>query len=205
MNTPSIRINLLDWRAAEQEAKRRRFITGLVLAALVTILVVGILPVLYYNHRIDAQQARNHYLETQITKAERQLTEIKTLKKTRADLVHRMKIIADLQRSRSAIVHYFDQLVATVPDGLYLTGLDQKGDTTTLNGIATSNARVSEYMTNLDASPWFDNPRLIVIRRDDNGSTRRAVFTLQVDSRNPDMPAADESQTTAAARSGSDR
>lgn len=199
MSAAPIRINLLDWRAAEQEAKRRRFITELVLAALVTILVVGILPVLYYDHRIAEQQARNQYLETQIAAADRQLTEIKSLKKTRDDLTHRMRIISDLQRSRSAIVHYFDQLVATVPDGLYLTSLRQKGDTTTLDGIATSNARVSEYMTNLDASPWFAHPRLIVIKRDDNGGTRRAVFTLEVDSENPDAPSTDDSQTTAAA------
>lgn len=202
MNTPAIRINLLDWRSAEQEAKRRRFIIGLVLAALITIVVVGILPVLYYNHRIANQQSRNQYLETQIARAESQLTEIKSLKKTRDDLIHRMQIIANLQRSRSSIVHYFDQLVATMPDGLYLTGLDQHGDTTTLDGVATSNARVSEYMNNLDASPWFADPRLIVIKRDDNGGTRRAVFTLEVDSDTPQSSAPDDSQPVQAADTG---
>lgn len=202
MNTPAVRINLLDWRAAEQESKRRRFIIGLVLAALITIVVVGILPVLYYNHRIAEQQSRNEYLTTQITAAEAQLTEIQSLKKTRDDLIHRMKIIADLQRSRSSIVHYFDQLVATVPDGLYLTGINQQGDTTTLDGVATSNARVSEYMNNLDASPWFTEPRLIVIKRDDNGGTRRAVFTLKVDSDTPQTPSPDDGQPAQTADTG---
>lgn len=193
-----IRINLLDWRAAAREAKRKRFLTQLVGAALVTVLVVGILPVLYYNQLIAAQQSRNQYLQDQISAADKKLTEIRSLKKTRDDLVNRMTVISGLQRSRSAIVHYFDQIVATVPDGLYLTSLKQQGRTTTLDGVAESNARVSQYMTNLDASSWFANPRLIVIKRDDRGATRRADFTLEIDSENPNAPAADDPDTTVA-------
>ena len=185
MSATAVRINLLDWRATERERQRRRFLTELVAAALVTVLVVGILPVLYYDHLITSQQTRNQYLESQIQAVDTQLGEIKSLKKTRDDLTHRMAIIAQLQQSRAAIVHYFDQLAATVPDGLYLTHLSQRGDTTTLDGVAESNARVSEYMTNLDASPWFTNPRLVVIKRNDDGRTRHADFTLEVDSTAP--------------------
>lgn len=184
--TLAIRINLLDWRAEQREYKRKRFIAQLVGAAIITIVVVGVLPVIYYDHLIDAQQARNHYLQQQIATADKQLAEIRALKKTRKDLVNRMQVIGKLQRSRSAIVHYFDQLSATIPDGVYLTGLDENGDTTTLDGVAESNARVSQYMTNLDQSAWFTNPRLIVIKRDDSNGQRRADFTLKVDSSSPD-------------------
>ncbi|AWN14665.1 PilN domain-containing protein [Salinisphaera sp. LB1] len=185
--TLAVRINLLDWRAEQREYKRKRFIAQLVGAAVATVIVVGILPVIYYDHLIDAQQARNHYLQQQIATADKQLAEIRELKKTREDLINRMQVIGELQRSRSAIVHYFDQLTATIPDGVYLTGLDEKGTTTTLDGVAESNARVSEYMTNLDNSPWFTNPRLIVIKRDDSHGKRRADFTLKVDSTSPDQ------------------
>ncbi|WP_423823157.1 PilN domain-containing protein [Salinisphaera sp. SPP-AMP-43] len=182
----ALRINLLDWRAAEREYKRKRFIAQLVGAAIATIVVVGVLPVLYYGHLLDAQQTRNRYLQQQISKAEQHLTEIRELKQTRQNLVNRMQVIGELQHSRSAIVHYFDQLAASVPDGVYLISLDQNGDTTTLDGVAESNARVSQYMTNLDQSPWFTNPRLIVIKRDDRNGRRRADFTLKVDSSSPD-------------------
>lgn len=197
----ALRINLLDWRAAEREYKRKRFIAQLVGAAIATIVVVGVLPVLYYDHLIDAQQTRNRYLQQQIDQAEQHLTEIRTLKQTRQNLINRMQVIGELQHSRSAIVHYFDQLAASIPDGLYLTSLDQNGDTTTLDGVAESNARVSQYMTNLDQSPWFTNPRLIVIKRDDSNGQRRADFTLKVDSTSPKAPAAES--TTAANRRSS--
>lgn len=187
----AVRINLLDWRAEQREYNRKRFIAQLIGVAMATIVVVGILPMIYYDHLIDAQQARNSYLQQQIATADKQLAEIRQLKKTREDLINRMQVIGELQHSRSAIVHYFDQLTATIPDGVYLTGLDENGDTTTLDGVAESNARVSQYMTNLDNSPWFTNPRLIVIKRDDSNGQRRADFTLKVDSTSPNKKNAD--------------
>ncbi|RJS94303.1 PilN domain-containing protein [Salinisphaera sp. Q1T1-3] len=189
----AIRINLLDWRAEAREAKRRRFIALLIGAAAATTLIVGVLPVVYYGHQLASQQSRNDYLTAQIDSANRKLTEIKQLKATREALVNRMQIIGELQQSRSSIVHYFDALAGTMPEGVYLTGLTQQDNTTTLNGIAESNARVSQYMTNLDDSPWFDNPRLIVITRDDSTAQPRADFTLRVDSRNPAASSATDS------------
>jgi type IV pilus assembly protein PilN len=193
-------INLLDWRAAEREARRRRFLSALAGPALATMVLVGLLPMLYYNHLIAAQTVRNNYLQRQIATANHQLGEIRALKKTRAQLIDRMRVIETLQRSRAAIVHYFDQLVATIPDGVYLTALTQKGKTTTLEGVADANARVSQYMVNLDASRWFTNPRLIVIQRTKRGGHRYANFTLKVDSINPNAPETAAAKTTAGSR-----
>jgi len=198
MSSNLIRINLLDWRAAAREAKRKRFLTLLVAAALASVILVGVIPMLYYNHLIDAQQSRNRYLQEQIATADKQLVEIRALQKTRESLINRMRIIEQLQQSRSSIVHYFDQLVATLPKGVYLTGLTQKGNTTTLDGVAQSNARVSDYMVNLDDSAWFADPRLIVIKSSDNGPQRFADFTLTVTSTNPNAPPPDDTLTTAA-------
>lgn len=200
-HTLAVRINLLDWRAEQREYKRKRFIAQLIGAALVTIVVIGVLPMLYYDHLLDAQQARNRYLQDQIATVDKQLAEIHELKATREDLVNRMQVIGELQKSRATIVHYFDQLAATIPDGVHLTGLAENDTTTTLDGVAESNARVSQYMTNLDHSPWFTNPRLIVIKRDDQDGVRHADFTLEVDSTSPDRAHAgtptNESSSTA--------
>jgi len=74
-----------------------------------------------------------------------------------------MNVIQSLQRSRPQIVHIFDEMVRTVPDGLYLTAAELRGTTLTLRGVAQSNARVSDYMRRLEASDWFKDPRLEVI------------------------------------------
>ncbi|MBS64101.1 PilN domain-containing protein [Salinisphaera sp.] len=184
-----IRINLLDWRAAARERRRKQFLGALAFAALASLMLVIVLPTLYYGHLTEIQQSRNRYLEEQIAIADRQIVEIRALQKTRESLITRMRIIEQLQQSRSGIVHYFDELVDTIPNGVYLTALAQKGNVTNLDGVAESNARVSDYMVNFDDSDWFTDPRLIVIKSSENGPQRYADFTLNVRGDSPQKKA----------------
>src|SRR5699024_8115272 len=85
-----------------------------------------------------------------------------------------------LQQSRAWIVHFFDEITDTVPDGVYLLSLQQNDATTTLKGVAESNARVGDYMVNLDDSPYLDDPRLFVIKSRNANGHRYADFTLEV-------------------------
>lgn len=192
--SPLIRINLLDWRAAARERRRKQFLGALVFAALASLVLVIVLPMLYYNHLTEIQQSRNRYLENQIAIADRQIIEIRALQKTRDSLITRMRIIEQLQQSRSGIVHYFDELVDTIPNGVYLTALAQKGSTTNVDGVAESNGRVSDYMVNFDGSDWFADPRLIVIKSSENGPQRFADFTLTVRGDSPPKPAEDDAE-----------
>jgi type IV pilus assembly protein PilN len=172
-----ITINLLDWREARREARKRRFLLALGAAALAS---AGVLLITLsgFNQAIENQNQRNRFLEQEIAKIDDQIEEIRRLERMRDSLITRMRIIEELQQARSQIVHYFDQVVATLPDGVYLTSLKQNGDTTTVNGVAESNGRVSAYMVNLDDSPWFDDPQLVVIKSASRDQRRLADFTL---------------------------
>jgi type IV pilus assembly protein PilN len=46
-------------------------------------------------------------------------------------------------------------------------------------GVAQSNARVSDYMRNIDSSDWLTDPRLGLIRTTEENRRRVANFTLQ--------------------------
>lgn len=172
-----IRINLLDWREARREDRKRQFFTALAAGALAAVGVIAII-LFGYGQAIDAQEARNQLLQNAITKIDRKIREINELEETRQSLITRIRIIENLQQSRAEIVHYFDQIVATIPDGVYLTSLRQNGDKTTINGVAKSNAHVSQYMLNIDHSPWFANPQLVVIKSHNENNRRFANFTL---------------------------
>lgn len=172
-----ITINLLDWREARREARKNRFLVTLGVAAAISAGIV-LLAWSWFNQAIDYQNQRNKFLQDEIAKVERQIEEIRELEKVRDNLITRMRIIERLQQSRAQIVHYFDQVVETLPNGVYLTSLKQNGDTTTVNGVAESNGRVSTYMVNLDDSPWFDDPRLVVIKSLNQDRRRFASFTL---------------------------
>src|SRR3546814_19840099 len=61
------------------------------------------------------------------------------------------------------MVHLFDSLVRTIPDGVVLTSIKQAGEKLTLDGRSQSNARVSTYMRNLEVSDWITMPESSII------------------------------------------
>ncbi|UXI67880.1 PilN domain-containing protein [Tahibacter amnicola] len=153
------RINLLPWRAERRKQREREFYMMLGMAAVVGIAVfLGLM--FWMDARIQNQNDRNAYLEREIKEVQKKLEEIKELDKTRSKLLARKQVIEQLQANRSQMVHMFDELVRTIPDGVRLTSLKQVGDVLTLEGVAQSNASVATYMRNVEASPWLGHPDL---------------------------------------------
>jgi type IV pilus assembly protein PilN len=75
-----------------------------------------------------------------------------------------MEIIERLQRSRPEIVHVFDEIVRTLPEGVYLTAVKQSDKRLKFEGVAQSSTRVSSFMRNIDGSEWLRNPELEVVQ-----------------------------------------
>jgi type IV pilus assembly protein PilN len=79
-------------------------------------------------------------------------------------------------------VHLFDEIVKTVPEGVYLTNIKQTGNRLEIHGVAQSSTRVSTFMRNIDASVWMDNPVLLVVESaSKDSSTGGSNFTLTSD------------------------
>jgi len=185
------RINLLPWR--EQERRRRQRDLGIfAAAALGSVLLVGVLLKFQIDAMIDAQGARNAYLEGQIAVLNRRIREINELEKKKADLLARMGVIQALQESRPEIVRLLDQLVDAVPAGLFLTRLQQEGGRVTIEGRAQSNARVSALMRNIEASAWIGKPELLLIENKDETGTGFSHFRLRFEQTRPASVKADE-------------
>ncbi len=189
------RINLLPWREKRRQEQQKQFIEGLGLSALAGVLVAVVAHVMI-GHMIENQENRNDMLRQEFKVLDRRIRDIKELEKTKQALLDRMDIIQQLQRSRPVAVHLFDELVTTLPAGLYLTQIKQKGNTLEIRGKAESDARVSTYMSNLDNSPWLKEPRLEVIetvkkKKEQSGPVLRS-FILKVDKEMPDAIASDK-------------
>jgi len=160
------RINLLPWRAERRKQRQREFYAMLGLAA-VGGLLLSLLVWFYYDRQVSGQIERNAYLQAEIDKVKEQNREIDRLDEQKDRLLARKGVIEQLQAKRSQMVHLFDALVRTIPDGVVLTALKQEGDVLTLDGRTQSNARVSEYMRNLETSGWMSNPELQIIEARD--------------------------------------
>ena len=173
------RINLLPWRAERRKQRQREFGIMLGMAAIGGLLL-SLLIWFYYDMQVSGQNDRNAYLQTEIDKVKEQNKEIDRLDEQKNRLLARKAVIEQLQAKRSQMVHLFDQLVRTIPEGVRLNSIKQAGQQLTLEGSAQSNARVSSYMRNLEESGWMANPDLSIIeaKGDDKGLPN--AFSLKV-------------------------
>ena len=181
------RINLLPWRAERRKHRQKEFLTMLGLSAAAAAFL-AFLIISYYSAQISGQNDRNAYLQDQITKVDQQIKEIDALDEKKRRLLARKDVIEQLQANRSQMVHLFDSLVRTIPDGVILTSLKQEGDKLTIEGRSQSNARVSSYMRTLESSGWMTNPDLSIIEAKAGDPGLPYAFTLSVLLANPNAP-----------------
>jgi type IV pilus assembly protein PilN len=172
------RINLLPWREGLRKQKQQEFLTLVGVFAVIAAVIVGIWHV-YNNQEIDRQLSRNRFLEDQIAFLDKRIAEISELEKEKQRLLDRMRAIERLQSNRPLIVRFFDELVNSLPEGVSVLRLTQQANNITIDGVAQSNARVSSFMRNLEASDWLANPRLDIIQATDETGTRFSNFTLR--------------------------
>jgi len=177
-------INLLPWREELRQEQKKQFIMMLVMTFVLAAAIVGLIH-FQMQAKIDYQLSRNRFMTNEIQKLDDEIEEISELQKVRRSLVERMEVIQDLQGSRPSIVHLFTEIVSTVPNGVYLESLAQTGSNLVINGEAESNARVSTYMRNLQASDWLKDPNLTIIEIEDKTVNRISTFTLTVKQTSP--------------------
>ena len=94
-----------------------------------------------------------------------------------------MNVITDLQGSRPVIVRIFDELVNTLPDGVYYESLVRVEDTISIEGIAESYLRITELLRRLDDSEWFqesDLDDISAVDAGDNSLSAAFTFTLSL-------------------------
>ena len=192
------RINLLPWREEKRKQRQTQFNIFMGVVGVAGVLTVSALYGLM-NHFISDQNARNAYLNEQIKFMDEKIAAIKDLQEAKQNLLARMTIIQQLQQSRPTEVHLFDQLVKTLPPGVYLTTVTQNGDKLSIQGNAESSARVSTYLRNIDASPWLGEPNLQVVQKDasKSGAQSFSITAKVIDKTAQQKAAADKAAADA--------
>lgn len=176
----STKINLLPWRAELREQRKKDFLAVLAGFVVAGLLVFGVWYVTLQS-LIDFQAGRNQRLKAEILLLDKKVEEIVALKKQRAEMIDRMKVIQSLQGTRPVIVHVFDEIVRKQPDGMYFTKIERKDSRVFINGTAESNNRVSTLMRDLEKSEWFENPLLTKVQANPALGEQGTDFNLAVD------------------------
>ncbi len=156
-------INLLPWRDAQRQAKKKEYFGILGLVALVTFGLFFLIGTAV-EKMIDNQRFRNQFLETQIAALDQQIEKIKEIKQKKADIEQQMALIEQLQTSRNVAANMMDELARIVPSGVNFTSLKRINNQIVVEGQSESNNRLAEFMRQLQNSQVFDGEDLASIR-----------------------------------------
>lgn len=159
-----IRINLLPHRELRRERRKKEFMVLLVLTV-VAGAVLALMVALAIDNRIDAQLARNKFIQGENAKLDEQIKEIAQLRQEIESLKARQLAVESLQRDRTLPVHVMDDLVKHTPDGMHFKQLKQTDRKVMLTGLSESNERVSNLLRALaHDTPWLERPELVEIK-----------------------------------------
>ncbi len=203
-----ILINLMPHREAARKRRRESFYATLGAAAMIGGVAAGVIY-LWYQTQLSSQHGKNSFLTAENKRLDNQIKDIATLQAEIASLRARQEAVENLQSDRNLPVHLLNELVKQVPEGVYISSMQQDNRNVTLKGVAQSNERVSELLRNLgNNSPWLTKPELIEIVASNVALSQReqrrvANFTMRVALTRPtDAASAAAGGTPAAAASG---
>jgi type IV pilus assembly protein PilN len=172
------RINLLPWREELRKQKKKDFLLSIGVAVFVTLVIL-----VFVHLHIDGMQAyqeqRNQMLNEEITHLDQKLGEIKNIEDSKNKLLAKIDLMQKLQESRPEAVHLLDEIPRTTPDGVYLTKFTQVGQELSFEGKSQSNARVSAFMRQIDASKWLHSSSLDEIKAEDSKTSAQSTFKLK--------------------------
>lgn len=198
-----ILINLLPHREAKRQQRRKAFFVGLGAFALLG-LAIGVVWYAVLQQMTEAQQARNSFLQAEISRLDAQIKDIATLRQEIEALKARQQAVEDLQTDRNTPIHLLEELVRQTPEGVYLTGIRQTGQSVAVTGVAQTNERVSEFLRNtLYNSEWLERPELVEIKlanvsAADRDQRRLFDFSMRLSLKRPQPPGAAASAPAAA-------
>lgn len=157
------RINLLPWRQALAERRRKFFLMLLLAFACVALAAVWLADQVI-DQAIDRQVTRNSHLDKDLAVLDSRIKTIDDLQVQSQQLAQRMKVVEDLHDGRSSGAQLLDQLARAVPDGVHLHEVVAKGDTVSIRGSAESSQDIAQLMRRLEATEGAHAARLQHVR-----------------------------------------
>ena len=161
-----IRINLL---GGERQVKKKAMTFDVgqrltVACGLIVVLTAAGVGYWYY-----ALQQQSTQLDADIARAQQEqvrlqsiIREVAAFDAQRAQLQQRVQLIEQLRSGQSVPVQLLDMVSKSVPEMLWLTDFEQKGNDVTIQGNSTTLISLSDFVGNLGMSPLLQKPIEIV-------------------------------------------
>ena len=175
-----ISINLIPWRESDRIRRKKHFIMALIAGLVFSGIAVLGMQYVFYGW-LDAQKARNNYLQKEISLLAKKVEDINKLKKEQKSIWDRVRVIEKLQQKRPLVVHIFTELARIIPEGIYITDLQEHGDIINIVGKSDSNNELSRFMRVINQANWLQKATLVEIKTQDSQLQRFSDFKLEID------------------------
>ena len=136
------------------------------------------------TQRLARQEVINRTLEQHIADLNTRVAEVGQLRERQVAVRDRMRVIADLQKERAAVVRVFDELARSLPNEVYFLTLERAGDVILIEGVSESYAGITQLMRRLEDSEEFDNADLNDIATEASETVDESslfIFNLRVE------------------------
>ncbi|MDR5858987.1 PilN domain-containing protein [Halomonas eurihalina] len=155
----SVDINLLPWRDAWREKRRRRW-RIMLLGALLVGVAAGYGLERHHADRFEAQQRRHALIERHAEALRSAVQAVERQEALLADLVLRRAELKSRLDKRGEVLAIFNGLASTRVAGVRYLSLERRGGLLMLVGSADSHQRIAAQLQALEASPAFEAPSL---------------------------------------------
>jgi type IV pilus assembly protein PilN len=173
-----IRINLLPVREIEAKVGRKQeaLVAGVCVA--VVLLIAGIVYA-YQARQLSKLESELAELQRQIVQLNAKVRDVGEMQKQIVELKEKNKVISDLNTKRSGPVQVMESLSGAAPLRLWLTEFKETGGSVTLNGFATDNQTIADFLNTLARIPNFRNVELVESMQSDPDSSALKKFIIK--------------------------
>ena len=159
-----IRINLLPVKERKQTNKGLgEFVLGVlaIVAAFAVIVAVHIVQ----EGKIAGVKMENKKIAKRITELEDVKKKVEEFKLKNKELERRIEVINVLEENRTGPLFVMDALSDAIPERAWVDKFSEKSFSAKVDGIAWNEFTVADFMKSLQASPYFQNVQLGVIKK----------------------------------------
>jgi type IV pilus assembly protein PilN len=185
-----ITINLLPVREERRKASARQFLL-VVGAAVAASMALSAGHHWWHRSELAAEKASAERIQREIDGYAAQLAQVEKFRAAKADIEKKLKVIDDLSVARSGPVHLFDEVATHLPDRMWLTEMDVKGQDLSIQGVSLDNELVALFLTAMNASPYFENVELLETQAKDVDGYKLNAFEMSATLESSSEPAAD--------------
>jgi type IV pilus assembly protein PilN len=175
-----IKINLLPYQKAAKVRRQQAMEVQYLLAGIVLVVFVLVLGFFWWslNQRVDELTKTRDNMTAQLEVLKKKVKEVQDVEKKKKLVESKIAIIAQLKKNQQGPVHILDELSRYLPDRVWLVSLMQKSDGFDLDGRATTNFEIVDYVNNLKSSPFISDIQLVESRQAHEGGLTIYSFKM---------------------------